>query len=633
MLQQAKCSLLSLALLSFIFHTAAQGATEPQCRCSSSDPCWPNEDDFAVLASQLSSPLLRPVPFAHPCHFTSNPEDAANCSTVADNRLDGNFRSGFPGAMQAPNFETFIAPDDDELHACLLNVSLSGGGRCEQGSVPVVGVDARTVGDVQLAVKFAAARNLRLVIKNTGHDFLGRSSGRDSFMIWTHNLKTITAHAAFRPQGAPADEIHEHAFTFGAGVQWHEAYAAADSAGRMIVGGVSDGGSVGAGGGWFLGGGHSALSPSYGLGVDNVLEISVVTADGAHLVVNAYQHADLFWALRGGGGGTFGVVTSVTYRTYPVVPVNMAIILTSTNASKPTPSLTKAFSELVRITPTLTDAGWGGYTRFTPANDMVIFSMLALLPNASLADATRMITPYFDYVHAVAENSTTDTEGVFTVLAEQTTRFSSYLELISTVLPETGGVGANLELGSWLLPRDVLESGTSVAETLLAVAATSGLSYQHISMVAGGAVSKVNASSTGLNPAWRSAGAHAVCGTTWPDGTSPADIRQLREALLYRTGKLRALAPESVVLAALDVTANTELIRSGQASMFEPDAPKAFFGAHYPGLRAIKKIYDPAGLFLVREGVGADEWDSDLRCRRSRGFREQVGSSLGDVLA
>ena len=56
------------------------------------------------------------------------------------------------------------------------------------------------------------------------------------------------------------------AMTLGSGVQWHEAYSAANDSGRILVGGASAGGSVGAAGGWLQGGGHSALAPSYGLG-------------------------------------------------------------------------------------------------------------------------------------------------------------------------------------------------------------------------------------------------------------------------------------------------------------------------------------------------------------------------------
>ena len=61
--------------------------------------------------------------------------------------------------------------------------------------------------------------------------------------------------------------------TLGAGVQWHEAYAAVNARGRDIVGGVSAGGSVGAAGGWVQGGGHSILSPTYGLGMSTFLSL------------------------------------------------------------------------------------------------------------------------------------------------------------------------------------------------------------------------------------------------------------------------------------------------------------------------------------------------------------------------
>lgn len=63
-----------------------------------------------------------------------------------------------------------------------------------------------------------------------------------------------------------ADIPRRPAVTLGAGVQWDEAYQAVDLNGRMMVGGASGGGSVGAAGGWLQGGGHSALSPSFGLG-------------------------------------------------------------------------------------------------------------------------------------------------------------------------------------------------------------------------------------------------------------------------------------------------------------------------------------------------------------------------------
>jgi FAD/FMN-containing dehydrogenase len=75
-----------------------------------------------------------------------------------------------------------------------------------------------------------------------------------------------------------------------------------------------DSGDVSVAGGWAQGGGHSYLSGEYGLGADMVLEYKVIDAKGDLVVANAVTNQDLFWALRGGGGGTFGVVVEATFK-------------------------------------------------------------------------------------------------------------------------------------------------------------------------------------------------------------------------------------------------------------------------------------------------------------------------------
>ena len=97
------------------------------------------------------------------------------------------------------------------------------------------------------------------------------------------------------------------------GEQWGDVYAAAKANNVDVAGGYSL--TVGAAGG-YLGGGHSPLSPMHGLAVDNLLEIDVVTPDGNLLTANECTNTDLFWALRGGGGGTFGVTTRVVYKAH-----------------------------------------------------------------------------------------------------------------------------------------------------------------------------------------------------------------------------------------------------------------------------------------------------------------------------
>ena len=137
---------------------------EPRCRCQYGDPCWPTEEAFTELASQLSVPLLRPRPLALPCYADA---DADTCVEIHARWDEGIWRAEQPGATQHPNFETFITPTG-EVDACYTNSSISE--VCGQGSVPIIGVEARTIGDVQAAVKFAAEYDLKLVIKNTGYD-------------------------------------------------------------------------------------------------------------------------------------------------------------------------------------------------------------------------------------------------------------------------------------------------------------------------------------------------------------------------------------------------------------------------------------------------------------------------------
>ncbi|KAI0635699.1 FAD-binding domain-containing protein [Trametes polyzona] len=562
------------------------------CRCTSDDPCWPTQADFDGLARQVSQPLVRPTPPALPCYIDAN---SPECAVVRANWTNGNWRADQPGAMQSPNFEGFIFPNGT-VDACFLNTSLDI--PCRQGSVPVIGVDARTVNDVQAAVKFAADHNLRLVVRNTGHDFLGRSDGRGSFVIWTHHMRNVTVEPNFRPAGAPDNETYEDAITVGAGVRWHDAWAAAKAAGRIMVSPPTAGGSVGSAGGWMLGGGHSALSPTYGLGVDNVLEITLVTSTGDHLTANAYQNSDLFWALRGGGGGTFGVVTSATYRTHQSVPIIGASFSFSGNRSTSNSAFQQAFAELIRISPELTNDGWGGYNSISSTDDSFTCSSSLLIPNATLADANATIVPYFNFLQALAANSSSNADSL-TVAAPRLVSFASFYDWFDSAITGTSGIGVTVEVGSWLLPGPTLKGNSEVVAQTLLDDSFAGIGYY---LVAGGAVNEVDPDAMGVNPAWRNATVHAVIGTTWPEGSSGATIDSLRKDLQNRMVNFRALAPDSGAY-------------FNEASLFEPNPRQAFFGSHYDRLREVKRVYDPIDLFVVVEGVGSDEWDSELKCR------------------
>lgn len=133
------------------------------CLCTYGDPCWPDAETFAQLECRLSQPLIYPRPTASACYPNTNP--SGNCSDVIQNWNNTMWRPSVPGSMEMSNYESFTFKNGT-ISACYLNTSL--GVPCEQGNVPVIGVDARTPEDIQAAVNFAVQYNLKTVVKNTG---------------------------------------------------------------------------------------------------------------------------------------------------------------------------------------------------------------------------------------------------------------------------------------------------------------------------------------------------------------------------------------------------------------------------------------------------------------------------------
>jgi FAD/FMN-containing dehydrogenase len=165
----------------------------------------------------------------------------------------------------------------------------------------------------------------------------------------------------------------------------------------------------------------------------------IVTADGNHVISNAYRNKDLFWALRGGGGGTWGVVTSVTYKTHPSTPFSAALFtVNSTNSD----STQRLFAEVIRLTPSLVDQGYGGYGGGSSEGIQFVF----LSPNATAEQTNATFLPLFEFARSQP--------GI--TIFNTTTLFTTFLEFFDTFFSTDGQVGAPSELSSWLLPKDVV---------------------------------------------------------------------------------------------------------------------------------------------------------------------------------
>ena len=168
---------------------------------------------------------------------------------------------------------------------------------------------------------------------------------------------------------ATASSRHKVPITVGAGHRWSEVYAFMMPKGKLVVGGADP--SVGIGG-WLLGGGHSLISAKFGLGVDKTLAMEVVTPTGELVVASACENLDLFWAMRGGGGGGFGVLVSATFVAHADEPLTTATLTVNSTAADAMDNRSGKFWEAVAVlwvqVPALSAAGLMNQIRVTPFN-------------------------------------------------------------------------------------------------------------------------------------------------------------------------------------------------------------------------------------------------------------------------
>jgi FAD/FMN-containing dehydrogenase len=157
--------------------------------------------------------------------------------------------------------------------------------------------------DVRNAVRWAVKHDVPLRARSGGHSYAGYSTLKNGLVIDLRKLNGISVN---RRSGVA---------TIGAGAQLLNAYQALANAGATIPAGSCP--SVGVGG-HALGGGMGLAGRGFGLTLDNIVEIQIITADGCIRNVSKTVEPDLFWALRGAGGGNFGIVTQFKFKVHPL---------------------------------------------------------------------------------------------------------------------------------------------------------------------------------------------------------------------------------------------------------------------------------------------------------------------------
>ncbi|KAK8069071.1 hypothetical protein PG994_005687 [Apiospora phragmitis] len=258
---------------------------------------------------------------------------------------------------------------------------------------PPGAVNATTVKHVQMGVNFARNRNLRLVIKNTGHDWIGRAVGAGSLLIWTHHLKDFE----FLPQHKQGG-FSGMAAKVSSGLESWEMFSFMKRHNMTLV--VPSDSTVGAYGGWMTGGGHSPIASLYGLGADQPLSLQVVTADGRFVTADPETNSDLYYALRGGGPGTYGIVTSAVVKSYPSLSFNSVTITFATPDNGTLEPFWRAFAAENQLGKRVTEKPhYGtGYSYVSGSNSTGHYSYDTTyeFPGKSFVEITALIAPHID---------------------------------------------------------------------------------------------------------------------------------------------------------------------------------------------------------------------------------------------
>ncbi|RDW86999.1 FAD-binding oxidoreductase [Aspergillus mulundensis] len=288
------CHALILQLLLALSTLAADAlAASLHCKCTPNDPCWPSASDWNSLnhTPAVSGRLISTVPVASVCYPSQTDYDEEACNAVRGNWTSWPFHSSNSASTGNPAWDRACTPIYPNGTSLTGNPNAGEEG-CSIGNYPPYVVNATETAHVQAAVRFARKWNLRLNVKNTGHS-KGRSIASGNLSIWTHHMKDFQFHEKFQPASCHGEEAIMAA-TVGAGTHDGELYAAMAEHDALAVGGENtDVGVVG----WATGGGHGLATGEYGMGADNIIEVTVVTLDGNIVTANACQNEDLFWAI------------------------------------------------------------------------------------------------------------------------------------------------------------------------------------------------------------------------------------------------------------------------------------------------------------------------------------------------
>ncbi|KAF3386909.1 putative FAD-linked oxidoreductase [Penicillium rolfsii] len=544
--------LLSILPLWLLAHGVA--AAEQQCKCAPTDSCWPSDAKWSSLNETVSGRLIKTIPPGSVCYQTEPDYNRTACDLLLKNWPNSEYHSSNPVTVSDPLWSNSSCTPIYPNGTSISGDPNAGAKGCSLGYLSAYVVNATSAQHVKATLHFVKEHNLRLNIKNTGHNPEKSQACRLHYkmiakltqiltvlpmeacrMIWTHHMKHFKLHHSFKSSNCSAAPNHMVA-TIGAGTQDGELFEKLKKFNLTAVGGTSmDVGVTG----WATGGGHGVLTGVYGMGADNIIEAEIVTPDGQTVTANECQNKDLFWAIRGGGGGTFGVILSLTVNVFPIPSLSTATVTMSarngTSAKKWWTIVASAHKEMIE----LQDAGVMGCYTIGGSPYSFQYTMFQL-NTTNTTSIDRLISPLTRKLQT--HNQSIESSSF-------TTWLSSWTD-VEKITPSGNDAGVSRgSRATRLLPREAVKDTDFFARTLEIVGPQAHVQKDGISglSISGTMTISRKPVDNALNPAWRDAAVHFITSESWDD-TLPVSAAETAFANMTNvTGyALRQLAPTRV---------------------------------------------------------------------------------------
>ena len=399
-----------------------------------------------------------------------------------------------------------------------------------------------SVSDVVRAVQFARRQDLPIAVRSGGHSYAGNSTCDGGIVIDLSRMKRVQVDPLKRTAWVQAG------LTLGEFVRETQAFGLATTVGTVSETGLA---------GLTLGGGIGWLMGKYGLTIDSLLTVEIVTADGRVLRASATEHADLFWGVRG-GGGNFGIVTAFQFQLHPVGPVLAGMVLHPVDRASEVLHFYREFSSTAPDELT-TFAG------LVTAPDGLPVVAISLCYCGPLEEGERLIAPVRTFGQPIVD----------------LIRPMFYLDLISML---DAGVPRGRHYYS--KTRSLKQLSDEALETLIEFRSARPsplalLVIQHVH----GAASRVGPTETAF--ALREEHYAVQIMTAWEEGEASKHIAWARACW-------KALEPFATREAYLNLMSD-----AGE----EPVLVQTAYGANYERLVALKNTYDPTNIFQINQNI------------------------------